>query len=290
MARNRVIGEITRDSNFEVSVKKPLDARSLVKAYADLLNSDNWVNAAGKSIAYNGMLVAVANTSDSSKNGLYFLFDPACTTSLKSPNVTLASNWIKIGETSELGDLVTRLNTIELALTNIDTRLTSLEADKVIIRRDNEYNYKKRTEPIANNEICIVDVPGFGIRVKVGTGDKLFNELPYLDEGILKNIDHLIVKGYFYQGNFYSDSEYTEKVSAITGCIYIDSPSSKLYTYNGLEFEPLQTKLPSASSTVAGIMKLYDTTGDNTDGTMNQRVITKELNDKFVENYRKGTV
>jgi hypothetical protein len=35
--------------------------------------------------------------------------------------------------------------------------------------------------------------------------------------------------------------------------------------------------LPTASETVLGVLKLYNTTGDNTDGTMTQKAITSEL-------------
>lgn len=139
MARTRVIGEITRDSNYEVSIKKPLDARSLVKAYADLLNNDNWINAEGKSIAYNGMLVAVANTNDTSKNGLYFLFDVKCTSSLKSPDVTSEDNWLKIGETSEISDFVERINQIDTELSDIKDRIDALENEE----RAHTYGYRK---------------------------------------------------------------------------------------------------------------------------------------------------
>lgn len=278
---NRVIGGFNMSSNYEVSIKKPLDARSLVSDYEALLLKSNWVSGANKPIAYNGMIVAVANTADTSKNGLYFLFDPNCTTALKSPDVTVASNWIKIGETSEISELVSRLSSIEAGLANIETRLTSLEKDKVVIRRDNEYNYKKITTPIPNNEICIVDVPGYGLRVKIGNGENTFIELPYLDEAILQNVDNLIIKGYFYQGAFYADASHAELLKAITGRIYIDTISSKLYTYNGINYEPQQTSLPNASATVAGIMKLYDQTGQNIDGTMTQRAISEELDEKF---------
>lgn len=274
---NRVIGGFNMSSNYEVSIKKPLDARSLVSDYEALLLKSNWVSSANKPIAYNGMLVAVANTSDTSKNGLYFLFDPNCTSALKSPDVTVAANWIKIGETSEINDFVSRLNTIEQALSSFDSRLTTLEQDKVIIRRDNEYNYKKRTEPIANNEICIVDVPGQGLRIKIGDGLSTFTALPYLDEAVLKNIDNLIVKGYFYQEAFYSDISHTEQLPAVSGRIYIDISSSRLYVYNGIKYELQKTSLPNATAEVAGIVKLYDTTGQNTDGTMTQKAITTEL-------------
>jgi hypothetical protein len=38
--------------------------------------------------------------------------------------------------------------------------------------------------------------------------------------------------------------------------------------------------LELASEQLAGVMKLYSTTGDNEDGTMTQRAITKELSEK----------
>ena len=88
----RVKGMFLRNTNYEVTVKKPLDARALVKTYDDLLLDTNWLDN-GKSIAYNGMLVAVANTSDTSKNGLYFLFDINCTSFLKSPDITKDEHW-----------------------------------------------------------------------------------------------------------------------------------------------------------------------------------------------------
>ena len=40
-------------------------------------------------------------------------------------------------------------------------------------------------------------------------------------------------------------------------------------------------RIPAASETILGIMKLYQTTGQNTDGTMSQKAITDELDDKF---------
>lgn len=133
----RVVGSTNRNINYEVTIKKPLDARSLVKTYEDLLVESNWTKD-GKSIAYNGMLVAVANTSDTSKNGLYFLFDINCTTSLKSPNVALESNWLKIGETSEVSDLLERITKIDSELADINDRLDALEADST-----HSYGYRK---------------------------------------------------------------------------------------------------------------------------------------------------
>lgn len=39
-------------------------------------------------------------------------------------------------------------------------------------------------------------------------------------------------------------------------------------------------QLPYANSKEAGIVKLYDTVGDNIDGTMTQKAITEELKKK----------
>jgi hypothetical protein len=43
----------------------------------------------------------------------------------------------------------------------------------------------------------------------------------------------------------------------------------------------LSGSLPTASAQTAGVMKLYDTTGDAIDGSMTQRSITENLNKKI---------
>jgi hypothetical protein len=153
----------------------------------------------------------------------------------------------------------------------------------IALRRDNDYNYKKieNTFIPSNGEVCLVDVAGNGLRAKVGNGVNTFKELPYADEAILKSINDLIIKGYFYQGKFYLDAEHTELLDGVTGRIYIDAVSGKLYTYNGINYETSNHNLPNATDEIAGVMKLYDQVGQNVDGTMTQRAITNELNEKF---------
>jgi hypothetical protein len=280
---------MNKSGQYLYTGRGPIDAKSLVKTYAELSDVNTWtIDIDGKNtlIAYNGMITAVyldrdADKNLTDKNGIYFLFDSKTNTGVKKPDVTNEANWHRICDNSEINNFTTRLANIESELTAIDERLSALEKDKVVIRRDNEYNYKKRTDPISNNEICIVDVPGYGLRVKIGDGEKTFTNLPYLDEAILRNIDNLIVKGYFYQGAFYTDATYVEKLNAVSGRIYIDTISSRLYTYNGIEYEPQKTSLPNATAEVAGVVKLYDQIGQNIDGTMTQRAITDELDDKF---------
>lgn len=155
--------------------------------------------------------------------------------------------------------------------------------NNIALRRDNDYNYKKieNTFVPINGEVCLVDVAGYGLKVKVGNGLSTFAELPYTDETILQNINSLIIKGYFYQGKFYTNSGHTELLENLVGRIYIDATTSKLYTYNGINYETPNSSLPNATAEIAGVMKLYDTVGQHVDGTMTQRSITNELNEKF---------
>jgi hypothetical protein len=175
----------------------------------------------------------------------------------------------------KIGDGKTPFNQLE-AIGNTDLSVIAL-------RRDNDYNYKKieNTFIPVNGEVCLVDVAGYGLRTKVGNGVSTFAQLPYADEAILQNINSLIVKGYFYQGKFYTDAGHTELIEGVIGRIYIDAISSKLYTYNGINYETQNGSLPNATAETAGAVKLYDQMGSNTDGTMTQRAITNELNEKF---------
>ena len=63
--------------------------------------------------------------------------------------------------------------------------------------------------------------------------------------------------------------------------IYIDAIKNKTYIYNGVNYVDISQDIPIASETTAGTMKLYQTTGNNIDGTMSQKAITDELNEKF---------
>ena len=123
----RTFGEFRASSSYEVAARKPFDARSLVKSYNDLILIESWTFE-GKVNAYNGMIVAVANTSDTSKNGLYMLFDPKNTSSLKAPDVTLEDNWIKIGETSDISGFVSRLETIENKVVELAENINDLDS------------------------------------------------------------------------------------------------------------------------------------------------------------------
>ena len=143
------------------------------------------------------------------------------------------------------------------------------------LRRDNDYNYAKIKDSFipANGEICLVDTARDGLRAVCGDGVSTFGQLDFLND--------FIKKGYYYEGNFYSDAAHTIKLDSFTTNLYIDLKTSQLYFFNGAEYKELNNNLQLASEQAAGIMKLYSTTGENEDGTMTQKAITKELSEKF---------
>lgn len=108
---------IPSSNQYKFTGKGPVDSKTLVKTYANLLAENTWQED-GANIAYNGMIVAVwLNKDDTAKNGIYFLFDPECTSTLKNPDVTNEANWHKLADADGLVD----------KLSLIDDRLTALE-------------------------------------------------------------------------------------------------------------------------------------------------------------------
>lgn len=275
---------------LDVNKRFPLDSRMLVSKREDLINPTVWkTNTLTTEATYNSMIVSV--NSDGEHNGVYYLIDRKAITeeNYSAYKAALAANkdtnsyffmWMKL---STLADIVAIESKLQGLKGYIDEQIGSIDLSHIALRRDNDYNYKKieNTFIPENGEVCFVDVAGYGLRTKVGDGISTFAQLPYADETILQNINSLIVKGYFYQGNFYYDAAHTTLLIGMIGRIYIDAVSSKLYTYNGSNYETQNSRLPNATAEIAGAVKLYDSVGFNTDGTMTQRAITNELNEKF---------
>lgn len=147
------------------------------------------------------------------------------------------------------------------------------------LRRDNDYNYKKieNTFIPLNGEVCLVDTSNCGLRVKVGDGINTFANLPFSDEDIARNV---IIRGYLSDNKFYSDADLTMLIEASVNKIYIGAKNNIVYIFDGEKYTPITQTIPAASTSIAGVMKLYDTVGQNTDGTMSQKAITDELNEK----------
>ena len=145
------------------------------------------------------------------------------------------------------------------------------------LRRDNDYNYAKIKDTFipANGEICLVDTARSGLRAVCGDGVSTFGQLEYIGESFQQAYwDHITE-------TFYYDKKLTQEIiNKKENVLYLDIDSSQLYYYTGFEFKLIEMNLPTASETVLGVLKLYDSTGDNIDGTMTQRAITEELDTK----------
>lgn len=148
------------------------------------------------------------------------------------------------------------------------------------LRRDNQNNYDKVKDTFipANGELCLVDTLRDGLRVVCGNGISTFGELRYLDD--------FIIKGYYSNNKFYQDKNLSVELPAQINKIYICITNTyTLYIYDGMDYHKISgsgtAPLPNATAEVSGIMKLYDTIGNNTDGTMTQKAITDELNEKI---------
>lgn len=140
------------------------------------------------------------------------------------------------------------------------------------LRRDNDYNYNKVADSFIpmKGEPVLVDTEQYGLRFKIGDGVTSYGALAYTDEN-----NNVVLLGYYLNDNFYIDSTYTVELEKSESKLYIDKNVRAVYVWNGESYAPLS---PEATETVAGMMKLYQTAGDNTDGTMSQKAITDGVN------------
>lgn len=88
----RVAGSFSSGSNYELSIRRPLDARQLVTKISDLTAESTWTKAeGGYNNAYNGMIVACVEDAS-----IYILKDRNNLTSLED-------GWVKLGRSDHSG-------------------------------------------------------------------------------------------------------------------------------------------------------------------------------------------
>jgi hypothetical protein len=92
----------TSNEQFLYVSKGPLDPKAVTKTYANLTNSTTWLDTSSNKLAYNGMIVTVWGDTNTSNNGVYFLYDPACTSALKPVTTDNETYWHKLGEIPEI--------------------------------------------------------------------------------------------------------------------------------------------------------------------------------------------
>jgi hypothetical protein len=126
------------ENQYSYKGRGPLDAKLLVRTYADLLLPTTWV-VDGIDSAYNGMITAVwLNNTDTSKNGIYFLHDSTVTTARGKPDVTNEANWHKLGSINDLSGLTDQIAKIQEGLEAVKNDVDELqEAATVVIEPGN---------------------------------------------------------------------------------------------------------------------------------------------------------
>ena len=148
----------------------------------------------------------------------------------------------------------------------------------ISLRRDLESKYELTANKFVpkNGEVCLVDTDKMGLCAIVGDGVSTFSQLK--ENGYVNSI---FVICYIYNNKFYADEKHLNELSGIENKIYVDKSNySNCYYYLDNKFHKIGSDIPIASVDIAGVMKLYDSVGNNTDGTMNQKVITDELNQR----------
>ena len=112
----------------------PFDGKMLTDSYDKLLVADTF-----HGYAYNGMLVAVANRADTSKNGIYYFYDSKWN-GRGALDVTVTNNWHKLGTLAEINAIADRVSALEAGGTGsgvdetavnalIDARIDALKAE-----------------------------------------------------------------------------------------------------------------------------------------------------------------
>lgn len=152
----------------------------------------------------------------------------------------------------------------------------------IACRRDNDYNYAKVATTFIpkSGEICLVDTSRQGLCAIVGDGSATYGDL--LANGYVNDI---FIKGFYLNGTFYNVKENPTDVNILdknVNKIYIDlNNKNNIYYYDGENFVLIGIgNLPTASTDTAGVVKMYNVTGSNEDGTMTQKSITEELEKK----------
>lgn len=101
------------------------------------------------------------------------------------------------------------------------------------LRRDNDYNFEqiKNTFIPANGEVVLVDTARQGLQFKVGDGRTIWANLSYL------NNQNGVIRGYYQNGFFYKDENYSDYYEPLENSIYIDANTSSVYIYDGTSYQ-----------------------------------------------------
>jgi hypothetical protein len=137
---------------YRFTGKGPLDAKALVPNFKTLTKVDTWIASVTNPntgvvtnvrIDYNGMIVAVWNDPDATKNGVYFLHDSQVKTALAKPNIEDEANWHKMGGLgglpgleAQIAELKDRVGTVEDTVSGLQQTTSTLSTAVETLRAD----------------------------------------------------------------------------------------------------------------------------------------------------------
>ena len=122
------------ENQFSYKGRGPLDAKFLVKTYAELLLTETWT-VGGVLSAYNGMITAVwLNIADTKKNGIYFLHDSTITSARSTPDVTNEANWHRLGGIDDLPGLTAQISGLQTELDQVKLDMEELQDSATVMR------------------------------------------------------------------------------------------------------------------------------------------------------------
>lgn len=88
---------------------------------------------------------------------------------------------------------------------------------RIALKRESEAKLSATNPKLLKGEIFLVDTSA-GLKVKIGDGDKTFNQLDYQD---------FLIHGYYLNNKFYTDSTYTVEIAPSVSNLYLDINASK---------------------------------------------------------------
>lgn len=113
---------------------------------------------------------------------------------------------------------------------------------------------------------------------KIGDGEHDYKDLPYMTG----EASDRVLKGYYDSGVFWNNqAEPRVQLMRSVKYLYLELSTNEVYYYAVDGKYHKLVSIAQVSSTTPGLVKLYDTTGQNVDGTMTQKAITDNLSKKF---------
>ena len=136
------------------------------------------------------------------------------------------------------------------------------------LRKDSENNFNRSNIILQDGELAIVSTPFSGTKIKIGDGQHRFDELNYDTLGLL-------VEGFKHSDIEFAFTDNSTIVDPHDHLLFIDRNTGFMYYWNNnnSRYEYVN-KNELATNSVAGISKLYDDFGDNTDGSITQATLS----------------